>query len=346
MVRSAGRLLGGVFGLEDQSATATKPPFSGLRLSYLLSVRCAIYALCLDLRPRAAWLPAFFCPSMLEPFCRLNIPVYYYEAGPGFGPPAAWLKQVRRSDVVFAIHYFGFPNADLPAAALVDRGAVVIEDASQAIFAPQVYPESLCTLFSARKFFGLPDGGIVASPRGDAIACNRLDPPPGAWWSKALAVSEMRAGFDRQESVENLWFPLFQSVEASFPVGPFRSSDLARSLIENGTNYELIKNARRQNYSVLAERLGEFALFPTLPDGVVPLGFPVRVDAAIRESVLRSMYEEQIYPPVHWRLGGTVPEEYRASHEISRSILTLICDQRYTADDMMRQTNAFLRAVG
>jgi hypothetical protein len=345
MPPSAGRLLGGVFGIKDQSASATKPPFSGLSVSYFLSARSAIYALCVELQPRVAWLPAYLCPTMLEPFGRLNVPVCYYDAGPGFGPPANWLTQVQASDLVFAIHYFGFPNRELPVAALVERGAVVIEDASQAMFARQIYPDSLYLLFSARKFFGVPDGGILASVRGDAIRCRSLEPPPADWWSKSLAVIRMRAEFDGECAVENHWFQLFQSVEASFPVGLFRSSDLARNLIETGTDYEQMKKARRRNYCVLAERLGEFAAFPSLDEETVPLGFPVQVDERIRDRVLTSLYEQRIYPPVHWRLEADVPPNYSTAHALSRRILTLICDQRYTADDMVRQTDAFLAAI-
>jgi hypothetical protein len=48
---------------------------------------------------------------------------------------------------------------------------------------------------------------------------------------------------------------------------------------------------------------------------------------------------------VHWRIDGVVPEEHHESYLLSRRILTLICDQRYTICDMARQAATFLSAI-
>jgi hypothetical protein len=246
--------------------------------------------------------------------------------------------------VVLVIHYFGFANTTFPADQLKLRGAVIIEDASQGLFVKQQYPESICIVYSPRKFFGVPDGGVLATSRMDAIRRQPLEPPPTEWWKAAFAVTQMRREFDLVGE-ENRWFLLFRHVEETFPVGPYYSSDLARMLIETGTDYGPIRRARRQNYLALAERLNEFALFPVLGEDTVPLGFPVCVDAAQRDAVLKCLYNEKIYPPVHWRIDGIVPEEHHESHLLSRRILTLICDQRYTICDMARQAATFLSAI-
>ena len=73
----------------------------------------------------------------------------------------------------------------------------------------------------------------------------------------------MRREFDLLGG-ENRWFPLFRHVEENFPLGPYRSSDLARVLIETGTDYRFMKRTRRENYLALLEPLKEFALFPEL----------------------------------------------------------------------------------
>ena len=48
------------------------------------------------------------------------------------------------------------------------------------------------------------------------------------------------------------------------------------------------------------------------------------------------LFDEQIYPPWHWPLGGVVPESFGASHRLSRSLLTLPCDQRYGETELRR----------
>jgi hypothetical protein len=340
-------VIGGLFGLEVRSTPGSTEgsPFSSSRLGYFLSARCAIHRICCYLKPKMVWLPSYLCSAVIEPFSKLGVSVRYYHAGPRFKKsPIDWVQEVESGDLVLVIHYFGFPNESLPADQLNRRGGVIVEDASQALFAKQQYPDSFCIVFSPRKFFGVPDGGVLATSHLNLLDVQTLEPPPTDWWMNACAILQMRREFDLLGG-ENRWFPLFRRVENSFPLGPYRSSDLAKMLIDAGTDYEFMKKARRENYSALLRRLGEFALFPQLDDETVPLGFPVCVDASRRDEILNRLHAEGIYAPVHWRLEGIVPEEYCDSHLLSRRILTLICDQRYTICDMARQADAFLSAI-
>lgn len=343
----SGGIIGGLFGLEPTSLVRSNQQsnFDPSFIEYFLSARCAFYAVCQYVKPRIAWLPSYLCGALLDPFRALGIPVRYYEDGPNFASGTLqWIADVHARDLVLVIHYFGFANKTFPADELTKRGAVVIEDASQSLFVKQLYKESTCIIYSPRKFFGVPDGGVLTSSHIDGVCLQPLQPPPTEWWKDALAMVQMRREFDLVGG-ENRWFRLFRRVEETFPVGLYRSSELARVLIETGTDYGSMRTARRENYLALAERLNEFALFPVLSDETVPVGFPVCVDAAQREAILEYLYNEKIYPPVHWRIDGIVPEHFQESHSLSRRILTLLCDQRYTPSDMARQATAFLLAV-
>jgi len=340
-------IIGGLFGLEPpfMAYGNQASPFAGSPISYFLNARCAVYAVCRSVKPGIAWLPSYLCGAILDPIRNLNLPIRYYHAGPNLQTVTAdWIGDVRPGDLVLLIHYFGFPNTTFPADLLRSRGAVIIEDASQGLFVKQQYPESVCIVYSPRKFFGVPDGGLMTSHCNYKLDPEVLESPPTEWWKRALAVTQMRREFDLLGG-ESAWFPLFRHVEEDFPLGPYRSSDLARVLIETGTDYQLIKKTRRENYLALLELLKEFALFPELDTETVPLGFPVCVDDRLRDKVLEFLHGQRIYPPVHWRIEGIVPEEYRESHSLSRRILTLICDQRYAICDMERQAATFLSAM-
>ena len=343
-------VLGGIFGLQSTTAgkigAVRKPPFANSPLTYFLSARCAIYSLCCTLKVQKSWLPSYLCPAVIEPFKKLGVAVRFYDSDPEKDAPDARLaKSVGPSDLVLAIHYFGFANRTFPAKDVANRGAIIVEDASQALFIAQQYPESFCTVYSPRKFLGVPDGGVLAYSPGVPFMSQPLSSPPEDWSSKALAAAEMRRDFDLQLVAENRWFALFREVEESFPVGLYGCSDVTRNLIDTGTDYDHIRCTRRANYRELSTRLEEFALFPWLDDDTVPLGFPVRVRAEVRQTVLESLYAKHIYPAVHWDLHGAVPAVHQSSHLLSKSILTLICDQRYTTYDMARQADAFLSAI-
>jgi hypothetical protein len=339
--------IGGTFGLESKhSQVDIKELWSvGTGLTYFLNARCAIYALCQSIAPRTAWLPSYLCAAILEPFRKLRIPVRFYNDGPNFeNTDSRWTGDIRQGDLVLLIHYFGFPNKTVPTTELISRGAVILEDAAQSLFVKQQYPNSVGIVYSPRKFFGVPDGGLAVSIR-DVFRRNALQPPPENWWKDALAVAQIRREFDLAGGGENRWFPLFRQVEESHPLGLYRSSDLSRALIESGIDYQGLKRTRRDNYQTLASLLREHAVFPNLDEEVVPIGFPVRVNAHQRDKVLDFFYHRKIYPPVHWRIDGVVPEKYAESHLLSNSTLTLICDQRYSKDEMALEAETFVSAV-
>ena len=99
-------------------------------------------------------------------------------------------------------------------------------------------------------------------------------------------------------------------------------------------DYPSISSRRIANYQSLLDDLEHLALFPYLPAEVVPLGFPVRLED--RDRIRQLLFDQQIFPPVHWDIRRFVPESFQDSHRLSRHVLTLVCDQRYDAEDMHR----------
>jgi dTDP-4-amino-4,6-dideoxygalactose transaminase len=143
---------------------------------------------------------------------------------------------------------------------------------------------------------------------------------------KSLSASILRREFDRFGG-ERPWFQIYRETEINSPIGPYVMSNLSNLLLRLNFDYQSITNQRRENYQTLAEALVEFALFPELPEGVVPLGFPVRMRN--RDEVREALYSYQIYPPLHWPMHKIIPKTYKESYKLSNDIMTLPCDQRY-----------------
>lgn len=325
------RIIGGMFGLATGRGTSYGflPALAGdVRL--LADARSGLYLLLRELRPPALWLPSYLCRALLEPAAALGIPHRFYELSADFGMRTdRWLREVQPGDVVLAIDFFGFPFSRPVLVAAGDAGAVTVRDASQALLSP-ADRDSDFVLYSPRKFVGVPDGGILRLnfPRG-AFPVG-LEPAPEQWFQLALRAAELRAEFDAGAATD--WYPLFQAGEEAAPTGPFAMSGLAAELLRHAFDYEAIAARRRANYRQLSAALADVALLPELPPEVVPLGFPIRVPG--RDELRAALFARQIFPPVHWRLDGVVPNDCQESHTLSRQLLTLPCDQRYDADDM------------
>lgn len=335
------RIIGGMFALETVSPNRSTPPFLKGKPVLLANARSGIALLAKLLSPAHVWMPSYLCEVMIKAVDELRASVRFYEVDYDLSLSSSeWIESVQSNDLVVLIDYFGFPCDPYYINRAKERGAWVLEDGCQALLSEAVGRSSDFVLFSPRKFLGVPDGGILVCNHelpGDAIL---TETPPSAWWLKALSASLLRREFDLYGG-DRRWYELFQETEESGPIGPYAMSELSKVLLQHGFDYPMMAEKRIRNYELLADALAEFALLPSLPGGVVPLGFPIRLKD--RDRVRQALFSHEIYPPVHWAIRGVVPEEFRDSHRLASEIMTLPCDQRYGKDDMDRMIAVVLK---
>lgn len=333
------RLIGGVFGLPDLGP-AGSPLVAPDPVAALVNARSCIYVLARQLGPSRAWVPSYLCDAVITPLEAAGIPVEFYPVDGRLQlTDHAWIDAVAAGELVVQIDYFGFPTDPEVAHQVGRRGAVRLRDASQALLTP-AGAEADFTVVSPRKFCGVPDGGLLYAASDRHLPPIVTEPVDRAWWYDTLRAVVGRRDFDRGDP-DRSWFELFQRSEATAPTGAQAISGLAAALLERAFDPAALAHARRTNYLALADALADVALFPILPDDVVPLGFPVRVPD--RDRHRQALAVAQIFPPVHWPIEGIVPSRFGACHQLAAEIMTLPCDQRLTVADMERQA-AVLRA--
>ena len=334
---------GGTFALPvPGEVEPSTPPFLTEHDLLFVNARSGIAHVVRALGSENVWLPSYLCDALLFGV-GLAKPRFYPVDDDFRLPDRAALEEVREGDLVVVIDYFGFPHDDEAATIARERGACVLEDASQALLTGGTGASADFTVFSPRKFLGVPDGGILRIREDRELSPSSLAPPPADWWLKAVAANVMRRDFDRGHGTRD-WFPLGQEVEREAPFGEFSMSELSRGLLGSAFDYDEIARKRRENYAHLTDSLGPLAHLEALPPEVVPIGFPIVVDE--RDRVRDALFADEIYPMVHWELGGFVPEEFRESHSLSTRMLTLPCDQRYGPDDMSRIAARVTKALG
>jgi hypothetical protein len=302
------QMIGGMFGLVDLSKSEDQfPPFLEGRELFLYNARSGINIVASLLKPQVIWMPSFLCDAMLKAVHFFN--VQFYDVDSYLQVPGKWLDYVQRDDLVVFIDYFGFPFDPDLATYVKQRGGWVLEDACQALHSSHVGKFSDFVLFSPRKFLSVPDGGILRYNVMVDFSANSLKDPP--------------------------------SIDNNSPVGPYTMSTLSKILLERSFDYSSICKKRIENYRVLNNYLSQFALFPNVPEDVVPLGYPIRLEN--RDYVRKMLFNNNIYPPVHWPIKNIVPEKFVESHRLADTILTLVCDQRYNPTDMKRTAEIVLQ---
>jgi hypothetical protein len=334
-----GRLIGGLFGLAESRADSVgaapnrpSPAFLDGRVVLTVSARSAISLLLETVRPETVWLPSYLCATLLD-VAASRARVSWYPIGADLRPAGlGWLDDLRSGDMVVAIDYFGFPAPAALLTAARDRGAFVVEDASQALLTAGAGAAADAVVFSPRKFVGVVDGGLLRVAAGAPLPRQPVASPPKEWWSIALEAATRRAQYDRG-SCDRSWFDSFRRAEGAVPDGPYSMSRLSADLL-TAIDYTAVAKCRRSNYRRLLSRLPDQALLPNLADGVVPLGFPVRLRH--RDRVRQALFSNEMFAPTHWPIETLVPARFRESLALASGILTLPCDQRCDEGDMDR----------
>ncbi len=113
-------------------------------------------------------LPAYHCPSLVEPFVACGAQVDYYPVDAGLEPRVDELMSRLRdaTRAVVFVRYFGLDPAHLDALAdaLRARGVAIVHDCAHAYYALPRVPATDYAVASLVKFFALEEGGVVRFP--------------------------------------------------------------------------------------------------------------------------------------------------------------------------------------
>jgi hypothetical protein len=296
-------LIGGAF---PYKSGIKKLPFKNGNFILTTNARSAIHVLYKELKPNTIWLPSFICKSVFSAVSNVS----FYEVSSDL---KSFTVDAKKDDMVIVVNYFGFPYPKF------SSDAIIVEDASQSFFSQT---KSDFVVFSPNKFLGCPDGGILWAKNYD-LSQIKLKSPPQDW------IFLTREGRRRERRD---WFEMTQLAKKASPVGFYKMH------FEDCLCYEeKWKDQCVQNYNFLHQRLSEVSVMGELNDNTVPSGFPIVVED--RYGLRNWLFQNQIYPPIHWDISSFVPRKFSDSHNLSKRIMTIPCDYRYDICDMERIVN-------
>jgi hypothetical protein len=143
-----------------------------------------------------AWLPAFACASVSQPFLQAGFDLKYYDGGGSLADDNISLPQLDTGDTLLFIHYFGHPNHGMLNATreLHAAGMWIIEDCVQASLALLLGEYSDFAVTSYRKFLPVVDGAVLISrtPLNLPRMGLQLQPPDESFVSARLAAKILR----------------------------------------------------------------------------------------------------------------------------------------------------------
>ena len=333
-IKTIGGVRGFSLGAGNPESVEILSPTNGL----YSNARSALYALTQVCHWRRIWLPSFICDTVLRPFEKAGIVFDFYPVDRTLALDFTEVP-IEEGDAVLLISYFGVPTDASHYALLKAKGACVIEDLSQAVYSA---PNKLAdfSVYSLRKFFAVPDGGVVVS-NGAEVNWPYESSGERSELLRGIEALAGRSLFDAGLSDSKEWVSDFQNSEAALTADLFPMSLFTRAQVAGSIDFENDKTQRIKNFDYLLSELPEISLIQDRNRGV-PLGFPIVTSN--RDEMRQALFEQDIYPPIHWNLEGVVPSEFTESHKLSSQIMTIPCDGRYGLKDMQRVVGALRSA--
>lgn len=310
--------IGGYLSLEGGSHA---PPFGDA--VYLNSARNALRYIVEACGAREMHVPYYLCPSVWDALRADDVRLYFYDLDERLLP----VGPLPETAFLLYVNYFGLCDGNIRR--LEKTYPNLIVDNAQAFFAP---PRGRASLYSPRKFFGLPDGGL-------AVCAERVGRPLETDVSYDRCLHLLR----RIDASASEAYADFQANEQALEGRPVRCMSALTRHLMTAVDYERARRARRLHFRRLHDALGAWNLLrPALQEDAVPLAYPLMPEApGLREVFIR----HKIYVPTYWPGVERMAPEGSYAARLKELLLPLPVDQRCTEEDMERIIDVFRAQV-
>ena len=260
------------------------------------------------------YIPFYLCDSVSLMLAREKIAFDYYHIDANFMP--IFDTHLNNDEFLYVVNYYGQIDEKTITKMKLSFKNIIVDNV-QAFFEKPIV--GIDTIYSCRKFFGVPDGSYVytnsvlnADIEIDNTSCERV-----------------RHLFGRIDKNAHDYYSVFKQNEDYLKSAPLRKMSKTTHNFLKKIDYQTAKKTREENYSALDKKLrtlnGLSFRFP-----VGPYVYPFYCKNGLK--VRKSLAKKGIYIPILWPnvldIGNETERDY------TENILPVPCDQRYCKKDM------------
>ena len=259
-------------------------------------------------------LPYFLCSSVVEVCKKYNVQISFYHINEQFKP----IDIVLESDEwLYVVNYYGQLSLVFLSEMKESFGRLIVDN-SQAYY--DIPVDGVDTLYTCRKFFGVPDGAFLYSD----VQINRTLQLDESFERMRFLLGrfERSASEFYADNVANNRFFINQPIK--------QMSKLTYNLL-HGIDYEFVNKRRTDNYQFYNDRLKNMNILDLQSvDGA--FAYPLLIEDGYR--IRKELQQKKIYVPMLWpNVESSMPKD-SLEHQFALNILPLPCDQRYTNNDI------------
>lgn len=300
--------IGGYFELEENTG---KPLYENM--VELNNGRNCLRYLIRAKQIKKIFLPAFLCDVVFQAIQSEGIDFETYKISKDLKP---LIHSIGNTDFILIVNFYGQISNDL----IKDykyRFKNVIIDNTHAFYQKPVY--GVDTIYSCRKYFGVPDGGYLAT---DVRLKSLIE--------KDVSSRRMGALLGRYEFTGSEFYETFLKIEDDLDREDVKMmSKLTQNLLK-GIDYERISKIRKDNFELFNQHLKKKnQLKLMIPDGPFMYPFYQKNGNRLKEHLIK----HQVFIPTLWPNVLDMPAN-ELEYDLANNVLPLPVDQRYGRDEI------------
>jgi hypothetical protein len=301
--------MGGYFELQLKNGM---PYHTGLALN---TGRNALEYILKSRKYKRLFLPYYICDAILEPLVKIDIPYVFYRIDKDLEPITISFN--GENEALLYVNYFSLKSDYIYGLAQKYKNLII--DNSQAFFSPPI--PSIDTFYSARKFFGVPDGAYLYST-------SKFEES----FEKDCSINRMSHLVKRLELGAEVGYKDFLLNEKKLSNQPIRLMSKTSNSILNNIDYEYAKKCREDNFRYLHQHLSRINKLNIDSKNICgPMVYPFLCE---QEDLRKKLINKKIFVATYWK---NVFEQSACTdweYYLARFLIPLPIDHRYNTQNM------------
>lgn len=271
---------------------------------------------------QSLWIPYYQCDTVRKFLKKKEVDYRCYHIDKDFNPidlnPAA-------DEAVLLVNYYGVMSKRRMEQLAAGYAHPIIDN-SQAFFARPL--TKVLNVYSARKFVGTPDGAYVVGPGSEQY----IDEYPQGYSSDTALFLLQRCEYGCEGKTYSQRVLNEHRIDAE---DAMKMSGLTRKILD-GTDYELIKKKRQENFNIANEMFGSINKLDAskyYDMDCVPMVYPLVVED---DMLLQRLLDNKHFQGHWWSYLLNEVGKETFEYWLSRYIVPITIDQRYGKREIER----------
>lgn len=270
---------------------------------------------------KKVYLPYYICGSVLEPINKLDLDLEYYFIDSGLNINFDF-KKIKDKELLVYVNYFGIYDCKIKELIMQKEefNFDLCIDNTQSFFSKPM--EGVHTIYSARKFFGVPDGAYLYT---DKLLDKDIEKEVG--FDKFIHLIK-RIDLGANESYDD--FRESFKFHSNQPIKEM--SKLSRRILSS-IDYNDVSYKRLANFFYIHNRLGKYNEIDIDIDSLkAPMVYPF-LNTNINQ-LREHLISNGVFVAQYWKDVVDLVDKNTMEYKLAEGLTSIPIDQRYDQDDM------------